>query len=299
VIPTPVSTGYLPFRDGRSPLRVGARPLPPDGWLEVDDGRDGDLARKRALLGTSAADLLAWLPGTEAAAQEVLDAIVAELREHHGIATAPDASLHPIDAAGRLVQEDLCLHLERDGELVLAAASVCFPAKWSVRDKIGRSLVGVHAPVPGYADTLGPSVDRLLAGNKLGAEGAGLRGKRAIERSASDPAPGICRLNWSINASGALCQLDPGAPVDPVVVEPSSLWLRVERQTLRRFDRHGGVLFTIRTYQQTLASLAGHPDVCADLAAAVRALSPALRAYKGLTELAEPVARWLDGVVPE
>src|SRR5574342_92731 len=95
---TPVSMGYLAFRDGDGRLRVGVRPLDPCCWLEVDDAREQQLELK----------------------QKVLDAIVEDLRLNHAIEVTPDP-LHPIDAAGRLVQEDLCLHLVRDGTLVLAA----------------------------------------------------------------------------------------------------------------------------------------------------------------------------------
>jgi hypothetical protein len=278
--PTPTSLGYLAFREGAGHLRVGVRALGARDWLEVDDDRDAQLALKQELLRSRGGELLAWLPATEAAAREVLDAIVDDLHAHHGIEVEPDPSVgHPIDAAGRLVQEDLCLHVVRDGVMVLAAASVCFPAKWSVRDKIGKPVRAVHGPVPGYDEALGSPVDRVLAGLSAGR--------------------GLWRINWSVDTSGALCQPGPQRPADPTTLDPAALWLRVERQTLRRFPVHGSVLFTIRTYQQTLASLAEHADACRDLAATIRGLPPEMLAYKDLTEIGDVVATWLERAGPD
>ncbi len=62
---------------------------------------------------------------------------------------------------------------------------------------------------------------------------------------------------------------------------PEGLWLRSERQTLRRLTSADVVLFTIRTQQVPLAALDERPDVAHRLAAAIGAWSPQLQAYKG------------------
>jgi hypothetical protein len=271
----------LPFTPGPFRLRVGARPLDLADWLEVDAAYEEELAEKRRLLAERPDDVLAWLPDTEAASQEVLDLVVSHLEtrfpERLGHVTPPAEATHPIDAAGRLAQEDLCLHLEIDGELVLAAASVCFPAKWDLRDKIGRPIRAIHEPVPGYDDALGAPVDRLLA-------------RLPVDRP-------VWRLNWSVNSDPALFQSKVGRASPPEVTVADAgerLWLRVERQTLRRFPRHSSVLFTIRTYQRPFAELADRPDVCRDLAAAIRELPEPMRAYKGLRVNAAPAVAWLE-----
>ena len=61
-----------------------------------------------------------------------------------------------------------------------------------------------------------------------------------------------------------------------------ALFLRVERQTLRRLPRTGGVVFTIRVWRDPLASLAGDPARLAAFARAWRGATPEFRAYKGL-----------------
>jgi hypothetical protein len=261
-------------------LRVGARPLDLHEWLEVDASYEEELAEKRRLLAERPDDVLAWLPDTEAASQEVLDAVLGHLHAHHrrrlgDVAPPPDAR-HPIDAAGRLVQEDLCLHLEIEGELVLAAASVCFPAKWDLRDKIGRPIRAIHEPVPGYDDALGAPVDRLLA-------------RLPVDRP-------VWRLNWSVNSDPALFQSKVGRTSPPEVTIDDAgerLVLRVERQTLRRFPRFDSVLFTIRTYQRPFAELSDRPDVRRDLASAIRALPEPMRTYKGLRVNGDVAVAWL------
>lgn len=48
-------------------------------------------------------------------------------------------------------------------------------------------------------------------------------------------------------------------------MHPCRLYLRNERQTLRRLPRTGAVLFTIRTYTRHLREIADRPDLCARL----------------------------------
>ena len=79
---------------------------------------------------------------------------------------------------GGLVQEDFCLLQERDGRYILTAAVLCFPAHWLLSEKIGRPLIEIHAPVPGFAEQLGNPVERLF------------------ERL--DPEKPVQRRNWSL-----------------------------------------------------------------------------------------------------
>jgi len=236
-------------------LAMGTRGLSPETWLLPDDDRHRDLSWKADLLAAHPADAFAALdsPPVRAASQEVLDLVVAAT-------DAPsDTTRHPLDAAGRLVQEDLCLLVERDGGPHLDAGSLCFPSYWRLRDKLGRPLAAVHEPVAHYAEELAERVDRFLAR---------LRPDRPV-----------WRRNWSVHDDPSYWLPDPTLPraVDP----PSGLWLRTERQTLRRLSTPGTILFTIRTQQVPLAVLADRPDVAHRMAAAIAAWSPELAAYKG------------------
>ncbi len=245
----------LSLEPGPPWLALGTRLLQVEGWLLVDDDRERDLARKRALLAERPDEVFAALrsPAVDAASGELLELVV----EASG--AAPDRSLHPLDAAGRLVQEDLCLLVERDGGPHLDAASLCFPSYWRLREKLGEPMAAVHGPVAHYADEVADRVDRFLAA---------LRPERPV-----------WRRNWSIHDDPSYFL--PG-PTPPRAAEPpEGLWLRSERQTLRRLPRSGVVVFTIRTQQVPLAVVAERPDVAQRMAAAIAAWSPELRTYKG------------------
>ena len=56
-------------------------------------------------------------------------------------------------------------------------------------------------------------------------------------------------------------------------VDPREVFLRSERQTLRRLPRTGAVVFTIRVYQTPVVDLAEEPGVPGRLASAVRGWS--------------------------
>ena len=60
----------------------------------------------------------------------------------------------------------------------LAAASLCFPSTWVLAEKFGRDMDGIHKPVPGYAEHIGPRLLRIFDNLQ-------------VERPA-------WRLNWSI-----------------------------------------------------------------------------------------------------
>ncbi len=260
--------------------RVGA-----DRWLVVDDARHAELAERRRLLAERHDEVFAALPGTDAASAEVLALVRAWLETHQpDLALPPDPpAVHPLEAAGRLVQEDLCLMVERDGadhpdRAHLDAACLCFPSHWRLADKIGRPAAEVHGPVPRYAKELSARVDRYLA--RLRPDVIGVR------------------RNWSVHESPELFAPEPPrsfAPL-PVGAVADGLWLRSERQTLRRLPASGAVLFTIRVQQVAMGALATRPDVAARLAARLRAQPAELSAMGVPGPQLDPLLGWLDSV---
>lgn len=245
----------LPLHPGPPWLGMGTHGLDPATWLVVDDDRERDLAMKARLLADRHDEVFAALDGRAVvdASHEVLDLVVA------ATGCRADPALHPLDAAGRLVQEDLCLLVLRDGAPHLDAASLCFPSYWRLADKLGRPMAEVHAPVAHYGDELAAKVDRYIT-------------HLPVEHP-------VWRRNWSIHDDPSYFLPDPtpSKAVDP----PDGLWLRSERQTLRRLITPDVVLFTIRTQQVPLAVLEQRPDIAHDMAAAITAWSPELAAYKG------------------
>jgi hypothetical protein len=228
-------------------------------WLLPDDDRDVQLAYKARLLAERRSVVAAALPGTEAAAAEV--------------AVLVGAAEPTLESAAVSVQEDLCLLVRGNEGWRLDAGVVCFPSMWRIADKLGLPLAAVHGPVPAYGDELAERVDRFL--DRL------------------RPDRPVWRRNWFVHDSPELHLPDPPAAGGSPAV-PEGLWLRSERQTLRRLAGSGAVLFTIRTQQAPLAVLAERPDVAARMAAAIRAWSPALVAYRGADRWRDAALAWLS-----
>src|SRR5690606_6840460 len=74
------------------------------------------------------------------------------------------------------------------------------------------------------------------------------------------------------------------------------LWLRIERQTLRRLPQSNAILFTIRVYSNPLYTLSDQPEIAQRLASAISGLDEAMRDYKSLRPLLAPTLAWLDKV---
>jgi hypothetical protein len=228
---------------------MGTRALAGPLFLRDEDA-DRDLQQKARLLAERHGDVFAALDTEEviAASHEILRLT----------GTDDTSGLHPLDAAGRRVQEDLCLLVLRDGAPHLDAASLCFPSYWRLADKLGKPLADVHRPVPHYGEQLAGKVDSFLTR---------LRGA-------------VWRRNWSIHDDPAYFAPEPGAPPAGLRV-PEDLYLRTERQVLRRLETPNTVLFTIRTQQVPLAVLERRPEVAHAMARVIDGWSEDLVAYKG------------------
>lgn len=284
---------YLPFDGGKFRLTMGLKPLQDQDWFEFDDDFPTRLAAKRALLESRHSDVFRALPAAAEPAAELLAILGTHLPRFHptlfrikdgylcNTATAESwniaqPSLHPLDLAGRLVTEDLCLLQSAGDRHVLIAASLCAPARWRLAEKIGQPLSAIHDPVPGYEDALGQKVEHFFAALK--------------------PDRLVGRFNWGIADDPALFQ--PTAP--PMLRAANSakvgqsLWLRVERQTLRRLPRTGAILFTIRTYVTRLDQAIQSRAAAQDLAAAIRDMPPAMQDYKRIAPYAAALLPWLD-----
>ncbi len=302
---------YLPFGDGQPyQMKMGLQPLPSERWIEIDETFAAQLSAKRALIETRHSDVFQALPDAERASEETLRLLLQHLRQHHADAFEFEAAhirnlltgerwdiahsrLHPLDQAGRLVQEDFCI-LQSDGENYrLTAGAVCFPSNWRLADKIGHTLAEVHGPVPGYAEKLEKPVDRFFENLSAGAI--------------------VWRANWAIHDSPTLFKAthnsttndpttnDP-APNDPAQMAITSanageaLWFRVERQTLRRLAESCAVLFTIRTHLTPLHEAICTPKSARDLAAVIRSMPEAVLHYRHMNALRPALLGWLDQI---
>lgn len=257
-VESPAWLDELVLEPGPPWLHMGLRTIDEAAWLAVDDRRGAELAEKDRLLSERHDDVFAALPGTEAAGAETLALVEAWLASHRPEAlrdpSVPAAGgRHPLETAARLVQEDLCLMAERDGDIALVAAALCFPSHWRLADKIGGSSAAIHGPVPHYERELQAKVDRFL--------------ERIPEGRI------VLRRNWGVHDHDTLFvpEHPPPRPGITAANAGDRLWVRSERQTLRRLPDSGAVLFTIRVQFAPLATLTARPDVAAALAASARA----------------------------
>lgn len=185
----------------------------------------------------------------------------------------------PLALAGRLIQEDLALLQPCANGYCLVAGCICFPLRWHPPTKLGQPLGEIHQPVPGYQPQLTRPVDKLL--EKL------------------RPEHPVWRLNWNLVETPELF-LPQGA--DPALLQQINsenagdrLWLRVERQCLRRLSRSNTILFSIHTYLSPLSSLATVPEMGQALATAVTQMPIEMRLYKNI----EPVRVALLGYLEQ
>lgn len=271
---------YEPWREttGEFRWRLGVRPLDLDRWIEIDEQVDTELAQKAEVMTAHPATAFCALDGTEDAAQEVLDELIEHLRSHHPEHAATlhvDTSLHPLDAAGRLVQEDLVLMVERNDKLVFGAGSVCFPNRWDLNSKLGLTMSEVHEPVSLLNEQLAPVIDDVL-------------GRLSPDRP-------MWRLGWGVIDTDDLYQaVDGTAAPRPVNASPSEHHLRIERETLRRFPKTNCVLFTIRTHQLPLQNLVEvDQSSAAALADAIESMPTPIAEYKQLDRSGSHIADWL------
>ncbi|WP_067733617.1 heme-dependent oxidative N-demethylase subunit alpha family protein [Novosphingobium naphthalenivorans] len=147
-----------------------------------------------------------------------------------------------IEACARSVWEDLCIMVQpAPGEpFRLAAAAVGFPTDWRIAEKLGQPVHAVHAPIPGYAQYLASGVDKFMNG---------LQSFNLFGRN-----------NAFVVPSGNLRYM-PEAPMAQrfahVTAENAgdTLFVRCEREALRRLPRSRAIVFTIGIYVEPLHAL--------------------------------------------
>jgi len=269
----------LDLRPAPPYVRMGTHSLDLDRWLIADDARTMELALRGRLIDERGPEVFDARPGSEEASEEVLELVV-DWSRARGLGDPPTAA-HPLEAAARHVQEDLCLMVHRDGDWHLDAGALCFPTFWSLQEKLGRPTAVVHGPVAHYADELAPRVDRFF--DRLRAETPVWRRNLSIK-----PYPLLfLPTSRALQPVGDLDVADDGSP----------MWIRSERQTLRRLPRSGAILFTIRIQLAPASVLLVRPDRARDLAVMYRSWDQAMLGYKiGGNDLVPSFVPWLERI---
>lgn len=262
----------LPFEVGPPRFDVGLAPIDPGLWLKPDD-QAAWIEPKNDLMDAEPdavfASIIGSMPGQIEAAQLVSSACGQSI----------DPGEPPLFAASRLVSDDLVLMEMRDGAWTNTALCLCSPTFFSAHEAIGKSLFGLHRPVPGGDPGLGGRISRVFSL---------LRDELVLERH-----------NWTVQWSEGRYTPD-GTPLRAAAAAAATteakdqLHLRVERQTIRRLPQTGAVLFTIRIRLYRLADLLAEDELALAFQQAWQDAGPEVRAYKKWQNLERHVAALLQ-----
>lgn len=157
------------------------------------------------------------------------------------------------------IGEDIAIvEIDSEGDDRNTLMSIAAPSRWAPEEKIGRSFVATHTPVPNMEKTL--------------AVAAKLQ-QMLLERGP------FVRFTWGISTTPAL-------DTHPSVTEPpyagGDAWLRTERQVIRRIPEHQAFLFTIRVMVEPLSDIRKSITDASALAAALRSMDEKSRIYKSV-----------------
>ena len=243
--------GLLPRARGGGPLKMALTALPDEEWLQPGP----DLTARGA--GFDAyPESVQHLPEAEVPARELAELL--------GVAGG-------LEEAARSVWEDLCVLTRREGEEVyrLVGTAVAFPTDWRPADKLGLPLIALHKPIHGYEEQIATGVDHFMA--KL------------------QPGKAFGRCNWFVSPTDALRWVaePPELAFAHVTAENAgeTLFVRSERQTLRKLPATGAVVFTIGVYVAPLGSLS--PGNITRMAEAVATIPPEEAERRGARYFAE------------
>lgn len=229
---------HLPWIDPRTRRLPGILPVEGRDWLRVDEAYAPQMALRDRLIAAQAPVVHALLPDARPAADELYAAVLQWLRATPGFSLTgsavrrPDGMTVPLDrdkpllTLGRLVQEDLCLMERRGDEYALTGGILCFPASWSLAQKLGRPMTGIHDPVPVYDADIAKRVARLF--------------------DAIRPEQPLWRMNYLTYDDFVLHQ--PRREGEKRPHPTDHVFIRCERQCLLRLPITKAVVFTIHTY---------------------------------------------------
>lgn len=235
------------------PATIGIAASDLSKWLQRQVTDLHVLELRKKLIEKHRDQVIAFLSQAEAGLRE----LVQYLGTRDKIIFPPESN-EALATLGRTYAEDICILTPEADNHILSAAILCFPNRWRLADKAGKSIIGVHDPVPEYAEKLSAQVEFFL--HRL--------------------RPGRCfvRSNWGLAANGELHLPEPVAAVNPAL--DTDFYMRREDQSFVKLPMCGAVIFTIRT------TVIPWPDVsAADRAAVIaqaKSLSPEWLRYKSM-----------------
>ena len=169
----------IPYEWQKLTKLPGVMPLNPQDWIIFDDAYKDQMAEREILL-KNTKDVIAADTNSRAAACELLNSILQFLHKAGGFEVSEKQVItrdnrtveidynEPLLTCGLLVQNDFCLLKKIDGQHVLIAAVLCFPANWRLHEKFMKPLFSIHRNVPEYSPEIAKRVDRIFDGIRVG-----------------------------------------------------------------------------------------------------------------------------------
>lgn len=274
---------HIPYKNGEGGVKVGLEPIEISEWLEIDELFTSEIEQKKELYKHSFESIYQEHVDSKDAQLELFNTLSKHIDTYHNDHTFPKEGSSFLHKASLMVQEDLVLMIPDDNKFFLGAASLCSPSNWSLTEKFNKSLLNLHEYVPSYEKTIGSRVDNFFT--KL------------------PPDRVFQRFNWSIYEDPSLYQ--PAR--SKAVIERSraidssnageSLFLRVERQTVRKLPKTLSVVFTIRVHVDPLYSIENDLSLMRDLNLALDNLSKEMKIYKSIDQIESPLKSWLNNKI--
>jgi dimethylamine monooxygenase subunit A len=218
---------------------------------------------ERAIVGNASDSVLREIADLHAAG--------AACRELHGVAVNYSRQAAPMAQSIALhLQEDFVILKNENNTLRTEYLSVCFPSRWDPREKLGLDFAAIHSPV---ADN-----------QMLQAAGPSIMATAFIKQS-------MLRHVWLIVPSASLAQHPEQNDyswartlADPSPLLPR-LFFRAERQTTWPLPQLDRAVFFIRVMMCSLVDvLRVEPERALQLSETLASMSPAVVAYRGMTD---------------
>jgi hypothetical protein len=177
----------------------------------------------------------------------------------------------------------LCLAFEEDFAVLdgdtatVPWLAVCLPSRWAPTEKVGRHFAEIHAPVADSAmlTAASASLARLVTGSD--------RWERFVWTISADP-----HLNQHPMQRSS--PWPTGSDAEALAGQAS---FRSEHQTFIPIADSRRAIFTIHVESQPLTVAAAAGDAARRLHDAVASMSPAVLAYRGLSEARDRLLAWL------
>ena len=280
---------HTPYKEGKGGVKIGLETIPNSEWLEIDSFFFQEIKVKKDLFKNKL--VYQDTPSSIHAQKEALISIVENIKLYHpnhyervkNNLTYRD-NLTPLETAALLVQEDLLIMKpNKHKEYFLSAASLCSPSNWSLREKFNKSLSGLHDDVPEYSELIGDKVDHIFIN---------LPKEKLFQR-----------FNWSIYESPELYQpaISKGSVKRKKNISSANagqeLFIRVERQTIKRLEPSKSILFTVRVHITPLEDIKNNVSLLKGLKKGIKSLNNPLKRYKSIDQIEEPLMSWLEDAI--